>query len=165
VIRSATLADAHSIADIYNPYVAETVITFEEHAVSAQDIEERISKVIDAHLPWIVAEQDGEVRAYAYATPWRARAAYRFSVETSVYVDRQHIGKQLGTKLYDELLRRLIPLGTHAAIGGIALPNDQSVSLHERLGFTKVAHFHEVGLKFGRWIDVGYWQRTFEQET
>ncbi len=160
MIRSATLEDANAIAEIYNPYIAETIITFEERAVSAEEIQERISKVTEANLPWIVAEHDGRVCAYAYATPWRVRAAYRYSVETTVYIARAYIGKRIGTDLYRELLSRLASYGAHVAIGGIALPNDASIALHEKLGFRKVAHFEEVGMKFGRWIDVAYWQKT-----
>lgn len=159
MIRTADLSDATAIADIYNPYIAETVITFEEKSVSAAAIAERISQVLDRGLPWIVIEQAGNVCGYAYATAWRVRDAYRFSTETTVYVAKTHIGRGLGTLLYDELLNKLTSSGAHLAIGGIALPNAASVALHEKLGFKKVAQFEEVGMKFGRWIDVGYWQK------
>jgi phosphinothricin acetyltransferase len=160
VIRSATLDDTKAIVDIYNPYVAETIITFEEEAVSSAEMAERISKVIDGGLPWIVIEDDGVVCGYAYATPWRVRRAYRFSTETTVYLAKSCIGKGYGSALYCELLDRLSACGAHLAIGGIALPNEASVALHEKFGFKKVAHFAEVGKKFGKWVDVGYWQTT-----
>jgi len=157
MIRSATPGDAEAICAIYNPCVAETVITFEEREVPADEMRARMAGVTAA-LPWLVFETGGTIGGYAYATPWRARAAYRHSVETTVYVApvcrRQGVGRQL----YTELIARLRALGVHRAMGGIALPNPASVALHETLGFRKVAHFAEVGRKFGRWIDVGYWQ-------
>lgn len=159
MIRAATSGDAKAIAGIYNPYVAETIITFEEQPVSAQEVEQRISQVLGGGLPYLVAELEGQVCGYAYATPWRVRSAYRFSTETTVYLTKAHVGKGSGSLLYSELLARLASLGAHVAIGGVALPNDASVALHEKLGFKKVAHFEEVGHKFGKWVDVGYWQK------
>ena len=103
------------------------------------------------------------MRGYAYAAPWRARAAYRHSVETSIYLAPGAGGRGLGARLYRALFAAL-PSHVHAAIGGVSLPNPASVALHERLGFRKVAHFREVGRKFGRWIDVGYWQRLLPDD-
>lgn len=159
VIRAAVAGDSSAIAEIYNHYVAQTVITFEEEAVSAPEMVRRIEDAGSASLPWLVAEREGKVVGYAYATPWRARSAYRFSVEVTVYVDPDCPRMGIGRRLYDELLPKLKARGAHAAFGVIALPNDASVALHERFGFAKVAHLKEVGWKFGRWIDVGYWQR------
>jgi phosphinothricin acetyltransferase len=119
----------------------------------------RMDDVFAASLPWLVAESDGHIRGYAYATKWKARSAYRFSVETTVYL-ADGLGRQgLGSRLYEELFRLLKKQGIHAAIGGIALPNDASVALHEKLGMRKVAHFEQVGFKFGKWVDVAYWER------
>jgi L-amino acid N-acyltransferase YncA len=160
VIRQAIAADARDIAEIYNHYIRETVITFEEEPVSHADIADRIAEVALASLPWLVAEQNGTVEGYAYATKWKSRSAYRFSVETTVYLDPGSTSKGIGTQLYVMLLKHLKGLRLHAAIGGIALPNAASVALHEKLGFHKVAQFPEVGFKFGKWIDVGYWQMT-----
>ena len=98
---------------------------------------------------------------YAYASPWRARASFRHTFETTVYVDPAHQGQGIGTSLYRRLLDDLHVVGCHAAIGAIALPNAASVRLHERLGFRKVGHFPQVGYKLGDWRDVGYWQRVF----
>lgn len=160
MIRPATPADAAAIAGIYNHYVAHTTITFEEQAVAPEQMAERIAEVGAASLPWLVAEREGQVLGYAYAGRWKARSAYRFSVETSVYL-RDGLGRQgVGSALYDALFAELKARGVHAAIGGIALPNDNSVALHEKFGMKKVAHFEQVGFKFGRWIDVGYWQRV-----
>jgi L-amino acid N-acyltransferase YncA len=160
VIRSATLADAHVIESIYNWYIESTIVTFEEERVVAADISERIDKVLKGSLPWLVLEQANEIVGYAYATPWRARRAYRFCVETSIYLARDWAGQGFGTELYEHLLAQLTERNMHVAIGGIALPNGASVRLHEKLGFRKVAHFEQVGFKFGSWIDVGYWQKA-----
>lgn len=106
-----------------------------------------------------MAVRDGDVIGYAYASKWKGRCAYRFAVETSVYVDSSARGAGVGTVLYEALFAALGGRGIHAAIGGIALPNEASIALHERFGMKKVAHFEQVGFKFDRWIDVGYWQR------
>jgi phosphinothricin acetyltransferase len=157
-IRQAIDTDAERIAIIYNHYIASTNISFEEEPVTAADMAKRIADVGAANLPWLVMLDGDTLIGYAYATKWRVRAAYRFAVETSVYLDPQHAGRGAGTVLYEALLAELRQRELHLAIGGIAQPNEASVRLHERLGFEKVAHFSEVGLKFGRWIDVGYWQ-------
>ena len=157
MIRNVTLEDAGAICAIYNPYIIDTVITFEEQQVPVAAMRTRIADISRA-WPWLVFEAGGEIGGYAYAAQWRPRVSYRHSVETTVYVSPKFQRQGLGTKLYTELIARLRPLGVHRAMGGIALPNAGSVALHERLGFKKVAHFDEVGRKFDRWIDVGYWQ-------
>ncbi len=158
VIRPAALSDSETIARIYNYYIRETVVTFEEAEVSSEEMAGRLRAATSASLPWMVAEDQGSVIGYACASPWHGRCAYRFSVESTVYLDHRSTGRGVGTNLYRELLSILRLKSMHVAIGGIALPNPASVALHERLGFSKVAHFREVGFKFGRWIDVGYWQ-------
>lgn len=158
-LRSASAADAAAICRIYNAYVATTTITFEEDAVTERDMAQRIADVGEAGLPWLVLEVDGRVAGYAYATRWRVRSAYRHSVESTIYLDPAYAGRGFGRILYDALLGELRRRELHRVIGGIALPNDASIKLHEALGFRKVAHFTEVGMKFGRWIDVGYWER------
>lgn len=158
-VRPAQADDAAAIAAIYNHYILTTTVSFEELAVDAAEIALRMAGVEAAGLPYLVAEDNGSVTGYAYATPWRARPAYRGSVETSVYLATGSHGRGTGTALYRLLLAQLTELGFHLAIGGIAQPNPASVALHEKLGFEKVAHFSEVGRKFGHWIDVGYWQR------
>ena len=162
MVRMANTQDAEAVVAIYNHYVVNTVVTFEEEPVLAGDMARRMEDVFASSLPWIVADDDGgRVVGYAYATKWKARAAYRFSVETTVYLADGNAHKGLGTRLYTELFRLLKERGIHAAIGGIALPNAGSVALHEKFGMRKVAHFSEVGFKFGRWVDVGYWEVTF----
>ncbi|OFA05402.1 arsinothricin resistance N-acetyltransferase ArsN1 family B [Duganella phyllosphaerae] len=159
-LRDAVAADAQSVADIYNHYILGTTITFEELAVTHADMAGRIAGLQAAGLPWLVAEHDGVVVGYAYATKWRVRPAYRFSVESTVYLAPEFAGQGVGTALYSSLLQRLIDDGYHLVIGGIALPNPGSVALHEKLGFEKVGEFKQVGFKLDRWIDVGYWQKT-----
>ena len=157
-VRPATAADAAAVARIYNPYVTDTIVTFEEEPVTAAEMAERIDQVLADSLPWLVADVDGVVAGYAYATRWRPRFGYRFSVEVTVYLAADRGGRGIGSKLYEALIAALRERGLRAAMGGIALPNDASVALHEKFGFKKVAHFDQVGIKFDRWIDVGYWQ-------
>jgi phosphinothricin acetyltransferase len=158
MIRSANRGDAAAICAIYNHYVLETWITFEETPVSVEEMEERIAETT-ASLPWMVWErEDGSVLGYSYASRWKGRCAYRFSTESTVYVAPAATGQRIGSQLYEALLGELRAIKIHTAIGGIALPNEASVALHERMGFAKIAHFREVGWKFERWIDVGYWQ-------
>ena len=158
-VRDAAQGDAVALADIYNPYVLETTITFEEVGASPTCMAERVAEAVASRLPFLVAESAGVPVGFAYASRWKGRCAYRFAAETTVYVDRRQWRRGTGSALYARVLYLLQDAGYHAAIGGIALPNEPSIRLHERLGFTQVAHFREVGFKFNRWIDVGYWQR------
>ena len=160
-IRAAAAEDGAALARIYNHYIASTVVTFEELAVSAAEMGARVAEISAAKLPWLVAQSPAGVSGFAYASRWKGRCAYRRSLESTIYLEPAAIGQGLGTALYSTLLARLEELGCHAVIGGIALPNQGSVALHEKLGMRKVAHFTEVGFKFGRWVDVGYWQRVF----
>lgn len=157
-IRSAAAADAADLARIYNHYVAHTYASFETAPVTATDMSSRLAQVLGAPLPWLVAETAGRVVGYAYAARWKGRAAYRHSVESTVYLAADNVGKGVGLRLYVALIEALRTASAHTVIGGIALPNEPSVRLHEKLGFAKVAQFHQVGYKFDRWIDVGYWQ-------
>lgn len=157
MIRSATLQDATEIASIYNHYVQNTVITFEEEAVSDSEMAERIRQGQTAGS-WLVAEIDGTLLGYTYSAPFAARSAYRKSVETTVYVAHEHRRRGYGSKLYSALIDCLRDQKLHCAMGLIALPNQESVSLHEKLGFRNAGALSEVGWKFGRWVNVGYWQ-------
>ncbi len=158
MIRDVHSNDAQRITDIYNLYIMNTIITFEEIEIPASEIRQRISNVTSKGLPWIVYETGDGIIGYAYASPWRTRSAYRFSVETTIYLDQNFTGRGYGKELYAVLLERLRDCGIHTAIAGISLPNEASVKMHESLGFRQAAHFHEVGFKFGRWIDVGFWE-------
>lgn len=158
MIRDAIKGDSEAIAQIYNHYIENTAISFEEKPVSGSDIQHRIENVQGAGLPWLVAVEEGGVVGYAYATQWKERSAYRFSVEVSVYLSNLMQGRGLGAKLYETLFSKLNESGLHTVIGGITLPNPASVALHEKMGMKKVAHFEKVGFKFNQWHDVGYWQ-------
>ena len=158
VVRDARPADATAVAAIYNHFITNTLVTFEEERLAEEAMARRITEVQDAGLPWYVAESGGSVVGYAYGTKWHKRHGYRFSAEVTVYLAPDQGGKGIGTALYTPLLDKLRDLGFRSAIGGIALPNDASVALHEKFGFKKVAHYERIGVKFGQWLDVGYWQ-------
>ena len=162
MIRNVQSTDAERIAEIYNCYVTDTVITFEEDTITGKDICQRIENINTLGLPWIVFESNGIVVGYAYATTWRTRAAYRFTVESAVYVCKDHHGGGVGTQLYQFLFQELKKQGIHSVIGGVSLPNEKSIRLHERLGFKQIGENKQVGWKFDRWIDVGWWQLMLE---
>ncbi|WP_370663006.1 arsinothricin resistance N-acetyltransferase ArsN1 family B [Massilia violaceinigra] len=162
-IRDAETVDAGAIVSIYNHYILSTAISFEEESVSEQAMASRIAEIQAGALPFLVLTDGDTIAGYAYATKWRVRHAYRFAVESSIYLLPGHAGKGHGAALYAALLARLAEAGFHMVIGGIAQPNPASVALHEKLGFRKVAHFSEVGFKFGRWIDVGYWELKLKE--
>jgi L-amino acid N-acyltransferase YncA len=161
MIRPATPTDALQIADIYNYYVLNTTVTFEEEAVTADEMAGRITEITEKY-PWLVFERDGKILGYAYASPWKSRCAYKFSVETTVYLQNGLSGQGLGSELYAELLIRLQKLELHGIIGGVALPNEGCIALHQKFGFEKVAQFKEVGFKFNKWIDVTYWEKILK---
>lgn len=158
MIRPAVNADAPAIARIYNHYVEHSIITFETEPVSGDYFVSQIEEGRNTNLPWLVAEVDGNLIGYCYASKWKGRCAYRHSVEATVYLDAAVVSKGWGSRLYQKLLGELEKLNVHAVMCGIALPNEASVALHEKFGMVKVAHFKEVGRKFDHWIDVGYWQ-------
>lgn len=158
IVRSASTADAPAIARIYNHYIQNSVITFEENPVSAQAMADRVAEIQGLSLPWLVAEFETAVVGYAYASKWKLRSAYRYSVETTIYLEYGRESRGIGTTLYSALLLMLRERGIHVAIGGAALPNEASAALHEKLGFERVATFRQVGFKHGRWVDVAYWQ-------
>ena len=157
-IRAVSAADAEQIAAIYNHYVAHSVITFEEESVSVPEMAARIAGIQKQDLPWLVAELDGEIAGYIYANRWKARSAYRHSVETTIYLRAGMERRGIGKALYRSLLSLLRDRNIHVVIGGAALPNPASVALHEKLGFKHVATFSQVGFKHRRWVDVAYWQ-------
>ena len=159
MIRDALESDGEALSAIYNPYITDGVISFEYDAVDGDEMARRVQRITKRY-PWIVYESDGQIQGYAYASRWKERAAYHFCAETTVYLRQRQEGKGLGTLLYEELLRRLPSHDVKIAIGCIALPNEASVALHEKLGFEKVGHFPEVGYKLHRWIDIGYWRKA-----
>jgi L-amino acid N-acyltransferase YncA len=144
MIRKVQISDAKAICNIYNYYIQNTIITFEEELVSEAEMKDRIKL---STLPLLVFEESGKILGYAFAIDWKSRCAYKYTVECSVYLDNLVKGKGIGTQLYNELLQQLKELNYHSSIAGIALPNETSVKFHEKFGF-----------KFDQFIDVGYWQ-------
>jgi phosphinothricin acetyltransferase len=156
-IRLARDADAEAIAAIYRPIVETTAISFETDAPDAAEICQRVADTLPVY-PWLVCDIDGEVAGYAYATKHRVRAAYRWSVDTSVYIDEARRRLGVGRGLYQSLFAILAAQGFVNAFAGIALPNAGSVGLHEAVGFAPLGVYRRVGFKFGEWRDVGWWQ-------
>ena len=157
-IRLADPDDATAILTIYEPFVRTTAVTFEYAVPSIADIAERI-RTVSVRWPWLVLERGGTVAAYAYASNWRARAAYQWAVETTVYVHPDARRQGIGRALYRSLLACLRLQGHRMALGAITLPNPASVALHESLGFRCTAMHRACGHKLGAWHDVGMWER------
>ena len=158
-IRLATPADAPGINAIYRPCVTDSAVSFELVPPSDAVMSDRIVRVL-AKLPWFVWEQDGALLGYAYATQYRERPAYQWSVETSVYVHGSGRRRGIGRALYTTLFQTLEQQGYYTVYGGIALPNPASVKLHEAMGFEPVGVYRKAGYKLGAWRDVGWWQRS-----
>ena len=156
-VRDAAPGDAEAVAAIYAPFVRDTAVSFETEPPPAAEMRRRMEDTLRAH-PYLVAEREGAVIGYAYAGAFHRRAAYAPTVEVSAYVAPEAQGAGAGRALYEALLARLRLAGRHGAIAVIALPNAASVGFHERFGFRHVGTLREVGAKFGRWHDVGWWQ-------
>ena len=159
LVRPHTPNDTPAICEIYNHYIEHTVVTFEEIPLSVTQMQDRIAAYTQRY-PWLVCEDGGEIIGYAYASKWKERTAYKHTAEITVYLKHDALQKSYGSALYAELIAQLTLKGCHVLLGCIAIPNEASVRLHERFGFTQVAHFTEVGRKFERWLDVGYWQKV-----
>ncbi|MGD8415022.1 MAG: GNAT family N-acetyltransferase [Candidatus Latescibacterota bacterium] len=157
-IRPAAPADAAGCLEIYAPVVRDTIISFETEVPSLEEFTRRIEDTT-ADYPWLVFETGGRVAAYAYARRHRERAAYRWCVEVSVFVAREHHRRGIGRRLYNELLDILTRQGIANAYAGIAQPNPASVAFHEAMGFEPVGVYRRVGYKLGAWRDVGWWAR------
>jgi phosphinothricin acetyltransferase len=156
-IRTARECDAQGVLDIYGPIVRTSAITFEYEPPSVSEIADRI-RTVTARWPWLVCARDDRVLGYAYASSWRARAAYQWAVETTVYVHADAQRRGVGRALYFSLMACLRLLGYRLAIGGITLPNPGSVALHEALGFRAAGVHRGCGWKLGAWHDVGFWE-------
>jgi phosphinothricin acetyltransferase len=157
MIRPVNAGDARDICGIYNHFVENTAVSFEEEALSVSEMENRIRE-IGAAYPWFVHEEEGAVLGYAYANRFRDRAAYRYSAELSIYVKSGHEGKGIGGGLFARLLEAMKKSSAHVLVSAITVPNERSVGLHEKFGFVKAALFNEIGYKLGEWRDVGYWE-------
>lgn len=164
MIRNVRDSDAERICAIYNTYITDTHATFEEYPLSVDEIISRI-QLITRNYPWLVYEKNGNVLGYTYADKWKERSAYRNTVETGIYLDSNHLGKGIGSKLKKAMIDELKERGFHSVISGIALPNPASIAMCEKFGFKKIAHFREVGHKFGNWIDVAYWQLILSENS
>lgn len=160
MIRKVTIEDAQQLVDIYNHYVLNTVVTFDDVPFTVDAFKEKIESIHTVY-PFLVFEENNNILGYAYANKWREKPAYKFTVESTVYLHHEAIGKQIGSKLYTGLLKLLREQDYHVVVGGLTLPNEASVKLHEKFGFAQVSHYKEVGLKFNKWLDVGFWQLTF----
>ena len=162
VIRLATKADAEQVQAIYGPVVRDTAVSFEVEPPTVEEMGRRIATTLE-HFPWLVCELDGQVQGYAYAGRHRAREAYQWSVEVTVYVHADHRRLGVGRAVYSSLFEILALQGFHNAYAGITLPNPPSVGLHESLGFQPFAVYREVGYKLGAWHDVGWWEMALQE--
>ena len=157
MIRSIKPSDCKSVTDIYNYYIETTSITFEEVPITVSEMQNRVNGIREL-FPYLVYEEDGKILGYAYVDTFHSRSAYRFTLENSIYLRNGYQGKGIGKALMNELLNEAKKRDTHSIIAVIALPNERSVNLHEAFGFKNVGTLKEVGRKFDKWIDVGYWE-------
>lgn len=162
MIRAFKKNDTQQLLDIYNYYVINSVATFDDVPLSIETFSNKLNR-IDADFPFLVFEEDDVILGFAYGSKFRPKPAYKNTVELTVYVAPNAHGKGIGSKLYQELINLLKELNYHLALGVLTLPNEASEKLHEKLGFKKVAHLNEVGLKFGKWQDVGMYQLHLKQ--
>jgi phosphinothricin acetyltransferase len=160
-LRVAEEADGAALAAIYGPVVLQTAISFETTPPTAADMAHRLAAILPTH-PWLAAESGGEVVGYAYASPHRERAAYRWSADVAVYIVEAARSRGLGRALYGLLLTILARQGFHAAFAGVTLPNPASVALHRSVGFEQLGLYREVGFKLGAWHDVAWFRRPLE---
>ena len=162
IIRMATPDDAEEVLDIYAPYVKETAITFEYEVPSVEEFRERIRKTLEKY-PYLVAETEGQLAGYAYASAFKERAAYDWSVETSIYVKMGEHGKGIGSRLYtvlEEVLKKQHILNVNACI---AYPHPESERFHKKFGYKKVAHFTKCGYKMGQWYDMIWMEKLLRE--
>lgn len=157
MIRPVKIDDAQELLEIYNYYVINTTANFDIEPLSLEAFTKKLNHIIP-NYPYIVYEENNEILGYAYGSRFRPRPAYDFVAESTVYVKHTAHGKQIGTKLYEELIRLLKKTDLHSVLGVLTIPNDASIKLHEKLGFEQVANLKEVGMKFGEWQNIGIWQ-------
>ncbi len=160
-IQVASNYEASAMHEIYKSFVDKTFASFEYDAPTLTQFQDRVRAVNEKHL-WLVGKLDSQVKGYAYAGPHRSREGYKYSVETSVYVNEADHGQGFASQLYEELFRRLEPMDYYHAYAGITLPNDGSVALHKKFGFAHIGTFPKVGYKFGKWLDVTWWHRELK---
>lgn len=153
MIRKVRIEDAAQICGIYNPFVTGSTVSFEERPVEVEEMKRRIREISE-HCPYLVYEEEGRVMGYSYVHPWKIRAAYSTTMETTVYVTPEAEGRGVGTVLMKNLIDDCRRMGVHSLIACITSDNERSIAFHEKLGFEAVSRFREVGRKLGRWLDV-----------
>ena len=161
MIRPVHINDAQELLEMYNYYVINTTVNFDIEPLSLKTFSDKLN-IITADYPFIVLEENNEILGYAYGSRFRPRAAYNYVAESTVYVKHTAHGKQIGSKLYAELIRLLKETDLHTVLGVLTIPNEASIKLHEKFGFEQVANLKEVGLKFGEWQNVGIWQLNLD---
>ncbi|BDD42723.1 GNAT family N-acetyltransferase [Streptococcus ruminantium] len=162
-IRSVRPSDVEELVAIYAPYVEETVITFETQVPTATEFADRIEKILEK-FPYLVAEEEGRILGYAYASTYYPRAAYDWTVELSIYISQKARGQGIGNLLYSHLEKELIARGFKNFLACISLPNPASLALHEKMGYKQVAHLKKVGYKFGNWHDIVWLQKSLVED-
>lgn len=153
MIRPVQLNDANAISAIYNYYITRTTITFETTPVTVSEMKRRILS-ISREYPYFVIEEEGEIKGYCYAHRWKEKEAYQCTAETTVYVNPKRLREGNGERLMNHLIEACRTQGIHTLIACITYPNIPSIQLHTKLGFKQASHFHEVGRKFGKLLDV-----------
>ena len=161
MIRPVHQKDASAIANLYNYYVINTTITFEETPINKKEMGNRIQNHQPEHH-WMVVDLDNKIVGFAVANSWKNRSAYRFTKEISVYIAPNNQRNGWGKQLYTKLLKILQKEGIHTVLAGITIPNESSIKFHESMGFEKVGHFKETGFKKKKWLDVGYWEKKLD---
>lgn len=163
-IRIAEPGDAPSLAEIYAPYVTDTPITFEYEAPGSEEFASRVRETLEKY-PYLVAEEEGSIRGYAYASPFKGRAAYDWSAETSIYLCREARGRGIGAALYRELEKLLRRQHVCNLCACITYPNPVSIAFHEKSGYRIVAHFNSAGFKLGAWHDIIWMEKELSPHT
>lgn len=161
IIRPVTVRDHLAITEIYNHYIEQTTITFEEDPLTLEQMAQRIQSISSTY-PYLVATDDRGLLGYAYAGPWKPRSAYRYTVETSIYLNPEARGKGVGKALYSALINQLMEQGFRLLIAGITVPNEASEAFHRFFNFRPVGSFTKAGYKFDQWLDVAYWERRLD---
>ncbi|MEM8988053.1 MAG: N-acetyltransferase family protein [Pseudomonadota bacterium] len=163
MIRKACKQDTGQLAAIYNHYVVNTIVTFDLDPVTTEWMDNRIDDVTARH-PFLVCEKDGRIVGYAYAAKWSEKRGYAHTAEITIYVAPHSVGKGHGSQLLSALLNQLREMGMRCLLAGIALPNPSSIALHEKFGFQKTARFPDIGVKFDKPVDVGYWRLQLQTD-
>jgi phosphinothricin acetyltransferase len=158
MIRTVKPEDAAALCSIYNYYVRETAVTFEEIPVSIKEMERRVREISAVYPFFVMEKENKDISGYTYVNRWKDRSAFRYSAEATVYLKQGHEGNGLGSELFARLIESLKKTDIHAVVSGITIPNERSIALHKKFGFKNIALFNEIGFKLGKWLDVEYWE-------